>query len=109
QRRWPARVVLQQPVKFTMKFFVTTGFHVFALQLLQGGHQSLWNIAAAVGTKTSRRRFCLHCRFHDFSAFRTAATKAFSFSGSLRPGPRSTPETTSTPHGSNFLMASPTF
>src|SRR5579862_681855 len=94
--------------KLSLEPFVAPGLFVLALQFLECRHQRFRDVAAAIGPKPSRRGFPLHCRLHDCSAFRTAATNAFNLAGSLRPGSRSTPETTSTPQGANFLMASPT-
>src|SRR5436309_15939318 len=97
-------------MKLMVEFPVAAGLCILGLKLLQRGHKSFGNIASAVSAKAS------WSWFHRYSpggchgsAFRTAATNAFNFSGSLRPGLRSTPVTTSTPHGWNIVTASPTF
>src|SRR5262249_5844461 len=95
QRCLPACIFFQQAFKLGAKLFAATSFLVLTLQLFEGGHQCFWNIASAVSAKTSRRVFLFsNCaRSHNCSALRTAATNAFNFSGSLRPGSRSTPVT----------------
>src|SRR5947209_16911245 len=110
QRCRPPGVLLEQALKLVAELFVAPCLFVFEFQLFQRSHQGLRNIAAAVRAKPSRGWFCLYCSGrHYFSALLTAATNAFNFSGSFRPGSRSTPLTTSTPQGCSAPMASLTF
>jgi len=82
-------------------------------QFVDGRHQSLGDEPAAVAAKSPARvrpfdyrllpplwgRVGVGGRRHDSLTPRTAATKARSLAGSLRPGSASTPLQTSTPQG----------
>src|SRR5258708_3282162 len=110
QRRRTPGVFPQQALKFGLEFRIFARLVVLALQFLQGPHERLGDIPSAVLAKPARHSFLSgHSHVHDCSALRTAATNAFIFSGSLRPGSRSTPVTTSTPQGEKVEIASPTF
>src|SRR5205807_10007580 len=111
QRRWASGIFFQQPFKLSTKLFIVPGLFVFTLKLHQRSHERFRNVAPAEGAESSRKRFLQSCCFsgHCWSALLTAAMKAFSFSGSLRPGSRSTPLTTSTPQGENSCIAAATF
>src|SRR5215472_6454902 len=111
ERRGTAGVFLEKPLELGAELLVAARLLVLTLQFFQSRHQGLRDIAAAVRTEASW--LFLHFPYctgaHDCSAFRTALTNAFSFVGSLWPGSRSIPVTTSTPHGENVRIASPTF
>src|SRR5262249_16765927 len=99
----PAGVFFEEPLEFGAKLLVAPRFFILALQLFESRHQGFGDVTAAIGTKAAGDRLCfLHSSHaHLCSAFLTPATNAIIFSGSLRAGSRSMPETTSTPHGEN--------
>src|SRR5205807_7355600 len=96
-RRRPSAEGPREVLELTRKRLILVGGVERGRQLLDGGHQGFRDVLPAVAAKAAaliRRDLA-----HDRSASRTAATKARSFAGSLRPGSASTPLQTSTAQG----------
>src|SRR5207248_3817096 len=121
-RRPPAECPRQR-FEVTTKLVVALRGIERGRQFVDGRHQSLGDEPAAVAAKSPARvrpfdyrllpplwgRVGVGGRRHDSLTPRTAATKARSLAGSLRPGSASTPLQTSTPQGCRARTAPSTF
>jgi hypothetical protein len=65
ERRGPSRVVLQQISQLGLKGGIGLGQVVFALQLVERGHQCLRHIPPAINAKAPRARLGWNCRKND--------------------------------------------
>src|SRR5207249_5770729 len=102
ERRRPAHEVAQEAGELCAEGGIAARLCVRRLQLAQRLHERLGHEPAPVRAEVSLRVGT--CRRH-LSASRTAAMKARTFSGSLRPGAASTPLETSTPSGRTAVRA----